>query len=62
MVAEIAVNELKQLVLALGEHLALRSRGGCGITPDVLRTFWVIVNKLSNAISDRPAIPSVMHG
>ena len=26
MVAQIAVNELKQLVLALGKHLPLRSR------------------------------------
>ena len=45
MIPEISVNELKQLVLALSEHLTLRSRGGLSNFSGVLRTFWFVVNE-----------------
>ena len=62
MVTEIAVNELEQLVLALGEHLPLRSRGGCGIR----RVFYERSGSSSTNcqmlyLIDR-TIPSVMRG
>jgi hypothetical protein len=66
MIPEVAVNELKQLVLALSEHLALRSRGNLPNSWDVLQTFWLVVNALISAKRGAyrivPGIPRLILG
>jgi hypothetical protein len=62
MVAEITMNELEQLVLALGEHLSLRSRGDLWDLPVCSTNVLVRRQQTVKCYLIDKAIPSLMHG